>query len=268
MGYCSAGKVVAVGKDVKDMNVGDRVAGMGTHSSHDVMTAEYYRLPDGVSTKQGALLIMCAISLHGVRVARIELGESVVVFGLGLVGQLAVSLAKLAGGMPVIAVDIDDFRLKVAGERGADMCINPEKTKSLVEDIRNSCVEDGANVVLESTGIPAVYPTAVQLACTAGRVISLGSPRGTVEMSFFEDVHLREITVVGALQPLVPERDNIYYRWTKERERNLALKLLNERKLLVEDLITHVAEPEQCQEMYAMLADDPQAVLGVLFKWK
>ena len=61
----------------------------------------------------------------GVRVARIELGEVVVVLGLGIVGQLAATLSRLAGGMPVIGIDMDAFRLKKAGDRGLDVCLNP-----------------------------------------------------------------------------------------------------------------------------------------------
>jgi threonine dehydrogenase-like Zn-dependent dehydrogenase len=129
------------------------------------------------------------------------------------------------------------------------------------------CVEDGANVVIGATGKPVVYPMAVKLACVAGRVVALGSPRGTVEMNFLDEVHLREVSILGAIQPRTPEQPHIYYPWTKERERNLILRLMSEDKLPIEDLITHVAKPEQCLEIYTMLADKPQNVLGVLFEW-
>jgi threonine dehydrogenase-like Zn-dependent dehydrogenase len=259
--------VIEVGKKVADVKPGDRVAGQGSHASHCMLRKPYNKVPEGVSQKAAALLSMAAISMHGVRVAKIELGEAVVVFGVGLVGQFALSLARLAGGIPVIAIDMDDFRLGRAKARGADACINPREVPDVPTAVRALCVEDGANVVLESTGKPAVYPMAVKLACVAGRLVALGSPRGTVEFNFLDEVHLREVSILGAIQPRTPEQDHIYFHWTKDRERNLILRLLREGRMTAEDLITHVAKPEQCLDIYTMLADKPERVLGVVFEW-
>ncbi len=269
-GYCNTGTVLDVGKDVPDLKPGDRIAGQGNHASHAILSGArgfYQNVPGNVSSKAAAFMVMGAIALHGVRVSRIELGESVVVFGLGIVGQLAATLVHLSGGMPVIGVDLDDFRRQKATSRGIDICFNPNEVDDLPTAVRDHCVEDGANVIIEATGVPAVYPTAVKLACTAGRVVALGSARGTVEMDFLADVHLREVSILGAHQPKTPEADHIYYRWAKHRERNLVMRLMSNGKLPVEDLITHVAGPEQCQEVYTMLADNPKEVLGVVFEW-
>jgi len=267
-GYCNAGTVLEVGKNVSDVQPGDRVAGQGYHASHGLLRQPYHRIPDNVSSPAASLLTMAAIAMHGIRVARIELGDAVVVLGLGLVGQFSLSLARLAGGTPVIAIDLDDFRLGKAQARGADACFNPGKIPDVPEAVREWCVEDGANVVLECTGKPAVYPLAVKLACAAGRVVAVGSPRGTVEFNFLDEVHLREVSILGAIHPLTPEQDHLYYRWTKDRERKLLLKLMAEGRLSVEDLITHVEKPEDCQAVYSRLVDHPQGTLGVLFDWR
>ena len=267
MGYCSAGTVIAAGKAVAGVGEGDRVAGLGTHASHDVLTSDFYKVPDGLSSSDASLLTMCAIAQHGVRVARIEIGESVAVLGAGLVGQLALSLARISGGHPVIAIDRDDFRLQKAGERGADICINPGE-EDPVERVNAGCVDDGANVVMEATGKPALYPLAAKLACTAGRVISLGSPRGTVEMDFFTDVHLREVSILGAIQPRTPTQGNMYYRWTMQRERTFLLRLMAAGRLDAGSLVTHIEKPEACQDVYSRLADEPREMLGVLFDWR
>lgn len=267
-GYCSAGTVLEVGKDVTSVKPGDRVAAQGYHASHEIVTELCYRVPEKVPLKDAALLVMAAIAQHGSRVAKIELGESVVILGCGLVGQLALTLARLSGARHIVAIDLDDFRLEKARARGADLCINPGTTEDVPAAVREACIDDGANVVMECTGKPAVYPMAVQMASTAGRVVSLGSPRGTVQnMDFFTDVHLREVAILGAIQPRTPQRDHIYYRWTMDRERSMLLDLMAEGQLPVEDLVTHVAKPEQCQEIYTMLADKPERALGVLFEW-
>lgn len=267
-GYCNSGTVLEVGKDVTSVEPGDRVAGEGRHASHDILTRRYFKVPPGVPAKAAPLLTMAAIAQHGNRVARVELGESVVVIGLGLVGQLALTLVRLSGGRPVVAIDVDDFRLERARIRGADLCINPTRVADVAAAVREACVDDGANVVMECTGRPEVYPMAVRLSSTAGRMVALGSPRGKVEMDFFADMHLREVRLVGAMQPRTPEQDHVYYRWSKQRERTMLLQLMAEGSLVVDDLVTHVVRPPQCREIYAMLADRPRQVLGVLFDWR
>jgi len=266
-GYCSMGVVLDKGKNVHSIEVGARVAAQGYHASHQVLDRYYHRIADGVAGEEAVFLVMGAIAIRGIRKGGIELGESVVVLGLGIVGQLALSLGKLSGAMPIIAIDLDQGRLEKASQRGADFSIDPGSVADVVEEVRTRCVDDGANVVIEATGKPEVYPLAVQLACTAGRVIALGSPRGTVEMDFMRDVHLREVDIIGAFQPLTPERDHVYYHWEKDRDRPLLLELMAQGRLTVKDLITHRFKPEQCQEVYEMLADRPQEALGVVFEW-
>ena len=266
-GYCSTGVALEVGRKVKSIKPGDRVSAQGIHASHEVLTENVYPAPEGVASEDAAFLVMAAIALRGIRKSRVELGETVVVLGLGLVGQLAMSLARRCGAMPVIALDLDPRRLAKAKERGADVAINPSEVADLAERVRNECPADGADVVIEATGKPAVYPQAVRLARTCGRVIALGSPRGTVEMDFLHDVHLREVDLIGAFQPLTPDGAHAYYPWTKDRDRQTLLEMMAHGRLSVADLITHRFKPEECQDAYDMLADRPMEALGVLFKW-
>jgi 2-desacetyl-2-hydroxyethyl bacteriochlorophyllide A dehydrogenase len=268
-GYCNVGRVLEVGGRVEDVQVGDRVSGQGNHASHGILRSSsvYQVVPGDVEAKSAAFMVMAAIALHGVRVAQIELGASVVVFGLGLVGQLCGQFARLSGAAPIIGVDLDEFRIDTAIHHACDMGINPTHVGDLREVIVERCPEDGANVVLECTGLPTVYPQATSLACMGGRLVAVGSPRGTVEMDFLKDVHLREVSILGAHQPKTPNDDHIYYRWTKARERGLVMRLMASDRLVVSHLITHECSPHECQDVYTMLADNPKDVLGVLFDW-
>ena len=99
-------------------------------------------------------MVMCAIAMHGHRVGRPELGEVVAITGMGIVGQLAATFARLAGALPVIAIDLDDFRLGKARDRGADVCVNPNTAGDVAEVVREHCVGDGVDLVIEATGIP------------------------------------------------------------------------------------------------------------------
>ena len=266
-GYCNTGVVLEVGKDVQGIQPGDRIAGQGNHASHAVLTGNFRKAPAGVSPKSAAFMVMGAIALHGHRVGRPELGEAVAITGMGIVGQLAATFARLAGALPVIAIDLAGFRLGKAKDRGADVCINPNTAGDIAKIVRQHSVGDGVDLVIEATGIPAVYPMALTLPRLGGRLVALGSPRGTVEVSFLPEVHQREIAILGAHQPKTPDDDHIYYPWNKTRDRDLVLRLMAAGKLPIEDLITHVANPADCQPTYDMLADNPQEALGVVFAW-
>jgi len=266
-GYCSTGIVVDKGTNVDRVRIGDRVAAQGYHASHQVMHRHYHRVPDGVDSEDAVFLVMAAIAMRGIRRSQIQLGESMAVLGLGIVGQLALSLGRLAGAVPILGIDIDPGRLERARARGADFVLDANDAENVAERVGQLCVDDGANVVMEATGKPAVYPLAVRLACTAGRVVALGSPRGEVVMDFMRDVHLREVDIIGAFQPLTPERDHVYYRWSKDRDRRLLLTLMACGRLHIRDMITHRFLPDQCQDAYTMLVERPQEGLGVIFKW-
>jgi len=266
-GYCNTGVVLEIGKDVQGLKPVDRIAGQSNHASHAVLTGNFHTVPAGVSPKSAAFMVMGAIALHGHRVGRPELGEAVAITGMGIVGQLAATFARLAGALPVIAIDLDDFRLGKAKDRGADICINPNTAGDVAETVRQHCVGDGVDLVIEATGIPAVYPMALTLPRLGGRLVALGSPRGRVEVNFLPEVHQREITILGAHQPKTPDHDHIYYPWSKDRDRDLVLRLMAADKLPIEDLITHVANPADCQATYDMLAGNPREALGVVFAW-
>ena len=256
-GYCNVGLVREVGSCVEGVRVGDRVSGQGNHASHNILRANsgYQVVPADVDSKSAAFMVMAAIALHGVRVAQIELGASVVVFGLGLVGQLCGQLARLCGATPIIGVDLDEFRIHAASQHACDHGINPTLVADLRQAIDDRCPEDGANIVLECTGLPQVFPQATGLACLGGKVVAVGSPRGT------------EVSIHGAHQPKTPNDDHIYYRWTKTRERALVMRLMAAGRLPLSHLITHEFAADECQQVYTMLADDPKDVLGVLFGW-
>jgi 2-desacetyl-2-hydroxyethyl bacteriochlorophyllide A dehydrogenase len=266
-GYCAAGTVIAVGEGVTHVRVGDRVACQAPHASHVLVRNLVYRLPDGVSWEDAAFLTMAAIAMHGHRRARFELGEAVVVVGLGLVGQLALSLARLGGALPLIGLDLVPARRDLAASRGADTVLDGADADTVAARVDGLCPGNGADCVIEATGLPAVYPLAVRLARNGGRVVALGSPRGTVEFDFYRDVHMREVDLIGAIQPLTPEAGHVYYPWTKDRDRQLLLQLMARGRLDAGGLITHRARPEQCQAIYEMLADRPAEALGVVFEW-
>ena len=142
-GYSFVGEVVARGDAVESLQVGDRVACTAGHASCALMEADAcHKIPDNLTDEAAAFFNLLAISMQGLRKARIELGESVLVLGAGLIGILAMRLAQLSGGLPVVGVDLNARRLALARQVGADDVIMGDG--ELAGNLRTLMEQDGA----------------------------------------------------------------------------------------------------------------------------
>ncbi|UCC62600.1 MAG: zinc-binding dehydrogenase [Anaerolineae bacterium] len=268
MGYALAGTVEAVGEAVKEWSAGDRVL---VHAAHgdwallDARTAPIRRLPAGVSMAGGALARLAAISLVGVRQGGVALGETVVVLGLGLIGQFAAQLSRLAGGRPVIGADLIPDRVRVAASHGLQ-ALDPDET-DVVSAVKEMTGGRMAEVVIEATGNPKALPLALDLAAEGGRAVLLGSLRGKVEIDAYSSVHRKGISLIGAHDRLSAHAYTPRDPWTRERNLDLALNLFADGALKGEGLISHRIQPDEVRETYEMLIQRPQDFLGVLIEW-
>ncbi|RLF02700.1 MAG: hypothetical protein DRK00_09695, partial [Thermoprotei archaeon] len=234
-GYSNVGIVVSG----QGFSKGELVASPSPHASHVLVRPEdVVKVPDGVRPDHATFFNLISIALQGVRRAQLEIGESVVVLGLGVVGQLALQLSMLSGAMPVIGVDLYDYRCRVARELGADYAVNPLR-EDVVKVVKSATGGRGADVVIEATGNPEAIPLALRLAAEYGRVIILGSPRGaTREVDFYTYVHRKGLMVIGAHNSLRPRVDSCKGWRTAREDWELALKLLSRGRINVGKLIS------------------------------
>lgn len=187
LGYSSAGVVAGVGEDIGEFSLGDRVAcagaGFASHAEMNFMPRNLVvRLPEEVTFEAGSFVALGAIALHGIRTARVELGDHVAVIGLGLVGLLAVQQLR-AAGCAVYGFDPDVGRARLASDLGADFAFS--SAQELDAAIRDRTRGRGADVVLVTAATQSNEP--VQLAgelardraavCVVGDV-GLHVPRG------------------------------------------------------------------------------------------
>ena len=146
LGYCNVGKVIAVGEGVSEFAIGDRVASNGPHAEVvSVPRNLVAKIPDSVSNEDATFTIIGSIGLQGVRLLNPNLGESIVVIGLGLIGLITSQLLK-ANGCMVIGVDIDQSKCDLAQEWGIKT-INPSNCDP-VKTVMELTKEQGADGVL------------------------------------------------------------------------------------------------------------------------
>jgi 2-desacetyl-2-hydroxyethyl bacteriochlorophyllide A dehydrogenase len=268
MGYALAGTVQAVGSEVEEWAEGDRVMVHAPHGDFalcDVRTAMIRRLPAAVSMEEGALARMGGISLVGIRQGNVTLGQASVVFGLGLIGQFAAQLCRLAGARPVIGVDIIASRGRVAAAGGV-VAINPGEVDP-VSVVREMTGGRMAEVVIEATGNPEVVPMALEVAAEGGRVILLGSLRGKIEIDAYSTIHRKGISLIGAHDRLSAHAYTPQDPWTCRRNLDLILTLFADGSLKDDGLISHRIQPDSIYEMYEMLVARPRDFLGALLEW-
>ncbi|PJF40947.1 MAG: alcohol dehydrogenase [Phototrophicales bacterium] len=266
-GYSQIGDIIAVGEAVDDWRVGDRVASIGNHASHVVISAKLcHRVPDVLTDEQAVFFNLIAIAMQAIHKARIELGESVIVLGAGLIGLFAMQLAKLSGGLPVIAVDQHARRLDIATQLGADGAfVEDDRVLSL---IRAYTGREGAAVVIEATGVPDVVNRALHLVGRRGRVLLLGSTRGLTEsVNFYRDVHRKGISIIGAHETTRPTHDTAPGWWTQYDEHRVALNLLAANRLYVDSLVTHRFHHAVFLDAYELLRNWDGNALGMVIDW-
>ncbi len=268
-GYSSAGIVEKTGKNVTSVKVGDRVALSWSRHSLYCTAAEFNVhkiLSDDISFNEAALLHISTFPMAAVRKCRLEIGESAMVMGLGVLGLVAVGLLKAAGAVPIIAVDPVEERRKAALENGADYAFDPFD-KDFVENVHN-VTDGGVNVAIEVTGNGGGLNGALDCMKRFGRVALLGCTRNSdFTVDYYKKVHGPGISLIGAHTLARPDVESSPYMWTTHDDVTAVQKLIKYGRLNLSKLISEVHSPVQAPEVYTRLATEKSFPL-VQFDWR
>ncbi len=262
-GYSCSGRVLKVGRKVTGVKPGDRLVGRMKHTSFSVLPpGGLFRVPEGVSCEEASFMELGIIVLQGIRKAGILPGDRVAVVGQGLIGQMSNKFARLAGAGRVIAVAQSRRREPTAtGRGGADEYVALAENPSALDHIR-------ADVVIEAVGTPQAVVQSLQCAVPGGRVILLGSSRGIGRAVDFKSLAQdRRIDVIGAHISAMPDGESSPGRWTYRQEGELFLRLLEDRRISVSDLVTWRADPSECNHVFEVLAAGGANHVGIVFQW-
>ncbi|KYH39636.1 MAG: hypothetical protein AYL33_007740 [Candidatus Bathyarchaeota archaeon B63] len=254
-GYSNCGVVEEIGPDVQEIKVGDRVSSTAPHAEYAIVREDHaVKVPDDVSDEEATFGTLSAIVMNSVRLANIKLGESVIVVGVGILGQLACQFSRLCGGYPIIAIDLSQRRLEIARKLGATYSINPRE-EDAEERVRELTGGRGGDVVFEVTGNPKVIPWELSLTKRQGRLIILSSPRGLTELDFHDLVNWPSRIIIGAHSSSHPSHETPYNPWTWKRNIQLFFKLLSAGIVNVKDLITDRYKWTEAEAAYQRLLD-------------
>ena len=264
-GYSGSGIITDVGPDVTEYKVGDRVMvhGGGHQQYCTVPLKEIVPIPDNVSLEEAALVIIAGFSLAAIRKAKICLGDSCLVTGLGILGLFAVQFAKLSGAYPVIGADFLPERRELAKKLGADIVLDPSDT-TFAEQCK--AFNGGMNSAIEVTGNPNALKQVLSVTAKFGKVILLGCTRDMTEVDFYNDVHRPGIELIGAHSGARPTLESHSGFYTEMDDCRVILSYLSAGRLDFKPIISEQHSPSEATEVYSRLAAK-KFPIGVQFDW-
>lgn len=266
-GYSSAGVVEKIGDGVTKFKVGDRVAlWWSTHSQYITINENNACLIDDISFEDAALFHIATFPLAAIRKCRLEIGESAIVMGMGMLGIIALQLLKTAGAVPIIAVDPNPVKREKALKCGADYAFDPYED-GFAEKVKK-VTNGGANVGIEVTGIGAGLDGILDCMALKGRVALLGCTRSSdFTIDYYRKVHGPGITLIGAHTQARPSYESHGGWWTQEDDMFALKKLTEAGRIKLSDLIDETHSPAEATEVYTRLVTEKTFPL-VQFDWR
>lgn len=247
LGYCNVGVVVAVGKGVSEFSVGDRVASNGNHAEYVCIPKNLVaKIPDNVSDDEAAFTVIGAIGLQGIRLLAPQLGETIVVVGLGLIGLITAQLL-VANGCRVIGIDFDSQKVEMAKSYGIE-AINPAQGANpvkFVEEYTQGVGADGV-IITASSKDDQIIHDACLMSRKRGRIILVGVVGLNLRR---DDFYKKELTFQVSCSYGAGRYDDAYeqkgqdyplpyVRWTEKRNFEAVLQTISSGHLQVRDLIS------------------------------
>jgi len=278
LGYSSAGTIIELGEDMDGFQVGQRVAcaggGYAVHAEYAVVPRNLLTpLPENIDFESAAFTTLGAIALHGFRLAEPQIGETVAIIGMGLLGLLTAQIAA-AAGCRVLGVDVVSERIELATSLGLQACLRDGAEDSSVAFTAN-CGFDSVIICADTSSNDPVE-LAGTIARDRGKVVATGAvgltfPRGVYfqkELSFINSRSYGPGRYDATYEENGQDYPLGYIRWTEGRNFEAIVDLLAEGKLQVQQLITHRFPIENATKAYDVITgkkDEP--FLGVLLHY-
>ena len=282
LGYSCAGEVIEVGEAVTEFKLGDKVAcaGVGYANHAEVVTAPVnlcVKLNDNANLKNAAYNTLGAIAMQGVRQADLRLGESVVIIGLGLLGQLSGHILR-ASGLNTIGVDIDFSRVKQSIDNQSVDQAFQRNENGLEERILELTNKQGADAVIIAAATTSLDPInfAGSITRKKGKVIILGAvPTGFERNPYWYRKEL-ELKMACSYGPgrydLNYEEKGIdypyaYVRWTEKRNMASFQELLEKKRINIDYLTTHEFKFEDAPKAFDLVVKKSEPFTGIALKY-
>ena len=266
-GYNNIGIVTEVGDGVDSELIGTRVATYNSHQQYVVADVDHCRpVPDEVTDEEAVFFTIAEIVMNGVRRGRVAWGETVAVYGMGLLGQFATRFCHFAGARPTIGLDIAKSRLDHLPEDAGFVGVDPTDG-NLIERVEAAAGGRLTDAIFEVTGNPDVIPSELELLRDQGRFVLLSSPTGATTFDFHELCNSPSYEIIGAHNSSHPPHETPGTPWTQKRHAELYFDLVAEGSIDPTPLVSHAEPHENAPDLYELLLEDRSRAMGVVLEW-
>ncbi len=264
LGYCNVGRVVAIGEGVSGYKIGDRVASNGPHAEYVCVPKNLVaQIPANVSDEEAAFTVIGSIGLQGIRLSNPQLGETIVVIGLGLIGLITAELL-VANGCRVIGIDLDPGKVALAKQKGV-IAINPREVIDTVGFVNSNSDNIGADgvIITASAKTDEIIAQAAKMSRKRGRIILVGVIGLNISRA---DFYEKELTFQVSCSYGPGRYDDNYekngsdyplpfVRWTEQRNFKAVLEAISTHKLDVASLITERIPLQDFNKIYSNISN-------------
>jgi 2-desacetyl-2-hydroxyethyl bacteriochlorophyllide A dehydrogenase len=267
-GYESITRVAQIGAQVTEIRVGDLIAVDAPHATGHLVAervAATGLLPAGTDPEQAVFHILARVALGGVHDAAAQVGETVVVMGLGTVGLLAAQQARHAGAA-VVGVDRYPLRVQAAQALGVP-AIQANTGVDVATSVREVTGTAGADAAIEASGSYRGLHEAIRCLRVGGRVATVASYHGDqTGLRLGEEYHRNRITILSSMTVNgCPQRGHPL--WTLDRLTATARRLIATGTVRTQGLITHRIPFTRAADAYTLITDTPQDTIKVVLTY-
>ena len=260
-GVQALGQVEQVAHGVEEFRAGDVIYMRQAHGSHQVLPASACSpVPSGIDLKSACWAGLAKTAFRAAWAGRFGPGKHILVIGAGPVGQMALRWASAAGAQTIAVVDLSGNRLEHA-ERGGATLTFEGRIADCMDGIQALDEGNGPSIVVDATGNPAVFQSALAAAGKYARVILLGDTGYPSRQCLSSEAMTKGLTIQATHDS--HDRDG----WTQRRIDGLFFDLVKRDKFNLSGLITHEFPPQDCREAYALASDHRHDAMGILFDW-
>ena len=270
-GYSTVGVIIDAGELVPREVIGKRCFHSISHQKYTALKFDEESvkiIPDSVCDDDAVFDAIGTVTAGSIRSAELAMGETVVVYGAGIIGQTVARLAAVAGATQVFVVDVSDERLKFIPDDPRFIAVNSLK-QNVEELVRaNTYNNEGAACVFETTSVSSLINEQIKCLRKRGKLIITSSPKksGLVNLEYCSR---NGIYIIGANNWVAhPAEATQFNYWTRKRDGVLFLELIDKKLISLKEMNTHRFNYKNCVDAYEMLMKDRTQALSVLFDWE
>lgn len=275
-GYASIGRLLRIGEAISDFREGQRVFLSGKHARyvryrHDQghQWGHLFPVPEQLAAEDAVMGCLAQIAYSAPLMTERQLHDTVAVFGLGLIGNFAAQLYQLSGAR-VIGLDPLPARGELARKCGVRETLTVPSAEQ-VQAILDLTADQGAHVTVDAVGHSAVIQSCVLATRRFGQVILLGTPRADFESNItpaLRKVHEEGLIIRGAHMWRLPTKTTRETPRSVEWAYAMIFELIQQGRLIVPPLRSHLIRPEEAPQTYHGLLEDRDHYWGAVIDWR